>query len=262
MFEVMRTPFLVLLVVVICFSNCGNSNTNADKKQSDDSYQTISLQQSFDECAIGDENCAYSRALFPLFQTDDTKFLNGWVWATIRHAQFTPTSADARPDSLEQALADFVSHYATFKQEFEDSEHIWFRDVSVVANRPKAGIVTLEYQKVEFEGGAHELKQTIFQNFDLKAKQQISLSDLFDETGLEKISALAEAAFRRENRLSASDSLKKAGLFENTWKSTNNFLILSDGLRFFYNPYEIAPWTSGTIDLTIKESDFSAFLKK
>ena len=53
------------------------------------------------------------------------------------------------------------------------------------------------------------------------------------------------------NHLPTSQSLKDAGFFTDPVKPTDNFYITGEGIGFFYNQYDIAPYASGSIDVFI-----------
>jgi len=43
--------------------------------------------------------------------------------------------------------------------------------------------------------------------------------------------------------------------------ATENFILGSDGVTFIYNPYEIAPYAAGVIELTISNDDLKPIWK-
>jgi hypothetical protein len=58
----------------------------------------------------------------------------------------------------------------------------------------------------------------------------------------------------------ATDSLQKAGLFENKIDTTDNFYITQNGIGFVYMPYEIGPYAMGEIEIFIPFFELTEYL--
>ena len=68
--------------------------------------------------------------------------------------------------------------------------------------------------------------------------------------------ALANAV-RRQFKMKPNEPLSN-NLFDNSIKSSNNFCITSKGILFLYNPYEIAAYVYGEIELFIPFSEIKS----
>ncbi len=98
-----------------------------------------------------------------------------------------------------------------------------------------------------YRGGLHGLETTTTTNYDLQTGDKITIDDLFPE---ESQSVMLE--------------LVKQEIDESLWPKvmlTDNFMILPKGIRFRFNPYEIASYGDGRIDATVKYTDFRHLLK-
>jgi hypothetical protein len=62
--------------------------------------------------------------------------------------------------------------------------------------------------------------------------------------------------------LPTSQSLADAGFFSDTIKPADNFYITRDGIGFYYNQYDIAPYASGAFDIFIPFSELNDVLIK
>ena len=105
-------------------------------------------------------------------------------------------------------------------------------------------------------GGAHPNSYLNFYNFNLQTGELIKLSDLFIEGFEDELNKIAEQIFRDENGISKDEDLNKAGyrFEENKFKVNNNFSLNDEGIAFFYNSYEIAPYVMGPTKLFISYS--------
>ena len=62
--------------------------------------------------------------------------------------------------------------------------------------------------------------------------------------------------------LSEDESLIDAGLFENKIHPSDNFWISENGISFFYNPYDLAPYSMGSITISLKYADIQELLRE
>ena len=82
----------------------------------------------------------------------------------------------------------------------------------------------------------------------------------FFETELVKA---AEAAFRKQRELSPESDLLENGFEfpDNRFRLNDNYGFTNDGVVFFYNSYEIAPYAAGPSEVFIPYSEISDWLK-
>lgn len=104
-------------------------------------------------------------------------------------------------------------------------------------------------------GGAHPLYCKYFLNFDAASGKRLGLNDLF-KPGYEK--ALTELLTRKAMNLE-NVALKSKLSCEP--KPTENFIVEADGILFYYNPYDIAPYSRGPISLKLRYSELAKLLK-
>lgn len=101
-----------------------------------------------------------------------------------------------------------------------------------------------------YSGGAHGNYSTTFQSFDLAGKKQLKLADVVTPAGQKQLNALLAKALRSQYKLKPADPLSEV-LFENRISPNNNFYVTGKGIGFVYNPYEIASFAVGEINLFI-----------
>jgi hypothetical protein len=243
-----------LAVAALAVSACGDIKRGIPLKTPppDDSYEQYTLVETYNNCETGDEGCAYARAVFPQFSTQDAAFLNPLILAAVAHPELRPEAVEsASADTISARFKRFLTGYATFKEDFPDDAQVWFKDISVAPNRPFSGWVTLALTLVEHEGGAHPNEKTVFLNYELSNQRLISLQEVMVPGFENALNEKLEAAFRADKKLAPTDSLKKAGLFEETWKLPSQFVLTHQGIRFYYNRYEIGPRAIGPIDILL-----------
>ena len=131
---------------------------------------------------------------------------------------------------------------------------------SISMNRK--GFLTYRVDNYAFTGGAHGMGITRFLVFDTKAQQALSLGDIFAEGYEEELGHILEEEYRLMLFLDENESLVDAGLFEENIFPTGNFRLSGNGLSFFYNPYELAPYAMGSIVIDLHHTKFNHLLKE
>jgi hypothetical protein len=112
-----------------------------------------------------------------------------------------------------------------------------------------------------FSGGAHGIDQIFAFNYDLKNKKEISITDLVgSQAGLDKLAALAldqVTAQLQGNGEQINDTLKQmiAAGAKSTPDNYRNFTFGYGKLTVFFEQYQVAPGSAGTITTTFYKSD-------
>lgn len=109
----------------------------------------------------------------------------------------------------------------------------------------------------DYTGGAHGMNALICNVFDLTTGETVSEADLFAEGYQEGVSALLKTA------LDAFLEAQEEGedLVFGAPAPNGNFSVSEEGVTWTYNPYEIAPYALGAIELTVSWSDLKPYLK-
>ena len=113
-----------------------------------------------------------------------------------------------------------------------------------------------------FMGGAHGMYGTRYRNFALPSGKVLSIEDLFLPNTEAELLKIAEATFRKANNLGDRPLNEEYMFPDDVFVLNDNFCITKNGLLFTYNPYEIASFAQGTIDLTIPYSSLSSIINK
>lgn len=109
----------------------------------------------------------------------------------------------------------------------------------------------------DYTGGAHGMNALVCNVFDLTTGETVSEADLFAEGWQDGVSALLKTA------LDAFLAAQEEGedLVFGAPAPNGNFSVSEEGVTWTYNPYEIAPYAMGAIELTVRWSDLKTYLK-
>ncbi len=149
-------------------------------------------------------------------------------------ASYLEMLADEKPDSTGEA--SFMLNYAESAS------------ISIIFN--EKSLLSVGYGTYSYTGGAHGNHATTIATYDLVQKKSLTLNDIFLPNSEKTINKTLANAVRRQFNMKVNEPLSNK-LFGNAVESTSNFCITPKGILFLYNPYEIAAYAMGEIELFI-----------
>jgi len=106
-----------------------------------------------------------------------------------------------------------------------------------------------------YAGGAHGLNTKSYYVLDLEARRVVTIDDLFPNYQDERIKAIIYDALREFSGLAKGQPLSEGEFFSDEPELTDNFYVTAQGLGLYWNHYEIAPYSSGPIEVLIPWRD-------
>lgn len=102
-----------------------------------------------------------------------------------------------------------------------------------------------EIDRTEFRGGAHGLTTKKYLNINRATKKLLTLRDVFSQDSKEKLTELLVRQAMANEKVASAQALSCQPV------PTENFALMSDGVLFYYNPYDIAPYARGAIEIKL-----------
>lgn len=159
--------------------------------------------------------------------------------------------------SWESMAAGFIEGYELFKMEFPDDPTSWYLYLEggesvIVADT----VFTVMINDSEFMGGAHGNTATLVQSYSLADGSRIDFSERYGS----RLKEVAEEKFRTHHGISENEPLNEAGFIfpEVGFILPDNMGYTSNGVTLIYNPYEVAPYSSGSTILDIPISELES----
>lgn len=110
-------------------------------------------------------------------------------------------------------------------------------------------LITLDY----YEGGVHGINQLLTLNFDNKTGRLLTLHDIFgNDYELSLGDKLLQALLKKTGDNDLEALHQRGYLYSMNMFIPENYIISNDKVTFIYNPYEIAAYSEGKIELDIK----------
>jgi len=165
--------------------------------------------------------------------------------------------------TITASLDSFIAGAKNFFEEFPDVPTGYGLEIeqSVLLNTPT--VLTIEEFNYAFTGGAHGNYGTTYYNFDATTGKVIQLKDILVDNYAIPLKTIAESIFKKSYLEAGMTNYSEAGFyFENdVFKLTENFAITKEGLKFLYNPYEVAPYALGQQEVIIPYVDLKKLIK-
>ncbi len=223
------------------------------------------IEQTLDGCTAGAEGCTYLRLDFPMITDAADGVAVDAITDAVHRFITDPLETDCSVDTAKMLIDEFFASYAELRRQAASYELPWFleRKAFVVNNAPD--ILCLSFSSRSFMGGAHGYATITFANFDPPTGERVELADLFVSDYEAKLLPLAEARFREVRAIEEGMTLADAGFSfsENgTFTLPDNFAVEKDGLTFYYNVYEVAPYALGATELTLSYEELDGLLKE
>lgn len=148
------------------------------------------------------------------------------------------------------ALMDgFISEWNS-QRKATRSRAYWRLERRVEVLAETLGVVSFAASEFLYQGGAHSMSTVRLVNIDADRGHTLRFGDLFREESRDSLSAALEPLFREARGIAADSSLRNMGFaFEDDrFHAGDNLAVTADGVRWHFNPYEIAPYAWGPTD--------------
>ena len=164
-------------------------------------------------------------------------------------------------ESIGEAVKGFIARYKEDKREFPDMVAHYTASIESEKTHDSENLISIRMFTHLYTGGAHGYSSVSYLNFDPKTGNEIAIEQMLIDT--EDFINFVEIKFRRAYDIPEGSDLNATRfMFEG-----NSFILPSSmgfddkHMLFTYNPYEIAPYSEGLIELKIPINEVQAFLK-
>lgn len=131
--------------------------------------------------------------------------------------------------------------------------------------RVDRGVISLLGSQVNYAGSAHPESNHQSVNYDLSTGDTLTLSDIItnnaDHSAI--VNAILSSLSKEVKNYSLypdyEDVVKQR--FNRDFLSDNDWYFNREGICFFFSPYEIAPYSSGVISVTVSYADLQGILE-
>ncbi len=162
--------------------------------------------------------------------------------------------------TISEAISGFIKMYRTHSAEFPDMSAEYFAEISVSETYISEDLIGLELRNYLYTGGAHGYGSVTFLNLDSSSGKEIASEQLFKD--FPAFTKIAEEKFREAHEIPNGDAINSTGFwFENDIFSLPESIgVTKESIILRYNPYDIASYAAGPIELEIPKGEVKPFL--
>ena len=265
--------YIILLVIALSYT-CGSkkdsslgikeqgtTRANDTDKVSID-FKTIELSKSYSsDSSKADDSTYITLQYVEMVRGPNRDKINSIIRNEL--IQNTYTVGNDEYKTLQDILDNFINDFREFSVEYSDYPQNWFYEISASDKYYTQKILCLEFSQGGYTGGAHGHSYVKYINVGFENANQLKLDVLLVKGFESRLNKLIDKKFREVKGLNPGDDLEKeGGLFENKITFNDNFAITKNGLLFFYNNYEIAPYAAGPTELLITYDELGNLIPK
>ncbi|CAN5547415.1 hypothetical protein BH10BAC5_BH10BAC5_08920 [soil metagenome] len=216
-------------------------------------YELKKFEKTYNNCKAGSDSCTYITIAYQILNEGPQSLkINKAITDSITKYSFT---YEKPLSTIDQSMESFIKEFDEYKKDMKSSGNDdyminWYFEEKGAVEFDNSNILSYSTLTNSFTGGAHGSNYISYYIFDQTTGMPLTYKDVFEKGSEKDLNKLIEKKFRQVRGLKPQDNLVEAGgLFENHIEHNDNFAIFKDGIKFYYNSYEIAPYSSGPIEL-------------
>ncbi|MTI19751.1 DUF3298 domain-containing protein [Fulvivirga sp. RKSG066] len=253
---------LPVMISLLCITACNFEQENKQDQTAPEKERLRIEQQSYEK-QYG--KCESDTSVYCTKVTFEFPQLSGLDSATTKRIEAKLKSTilnqylkDSINTGFEDYTDQFIEDYKTIQSKF-DNAFGWYSKVvsKVIYSDTVNHILTIQTSTSIYTGGAHGTDEMYYVNFDLSDGDIYTLNDVFVSDFETRLNELALSNFKDQTDSANFQDFN----FEENQLYNSNFGIIDEGIKFYYNPYEIAPYSSGASEIFISYEELKPILK-
>ncbi|MDD6778429.1 MAG: RsiV family protein [Bacteroidales bacterium] len=271
-----KSTFLSLIIASMAATSCGSSTSNADADAGQQGLiSNFAISETF-KTATASYLCEGDTTFgagVPVYTTRSVSVQwperFGSNDLTCLHDSLLSAVFDSRPAEIDAAIGDFLAHPAGFgdyKLSKVDSVPAGnvrelFHDVRCHTVGFCDSYIVYKIERTEYQGGAHSSYSASFLNYDVRHNNVLDFSEVLLPGNDNAILDVVKSTLCDQFYASSLQELaEKAGIFTDQIFLSHNIYLTDHSIVFYYNPYDIAPWAVGAVEVAVPWYEISQYL--
>jgi hypothetical protein len=239
------------------------SCTKTEEKVAPISFETKTFRiESKGGCKSDTLQCAYFEVIYPEFTGLDTSVVK--VIKQKIDAAVSMGNPESQGQNMRTIGEIFIQDYDDFKSEIPDAFGGWHYTANVSVEVLTDTLLSLSVNDEYYTGGAHGGSGVYFINVNPKTGAEFTLDNLLHADYHDPLTQVGDKIFRQSKQLADTASLidNYFEFPEDKFELNKNYGFKKDGIVFYYNNYEIAPYAAGPTEVLIPYNEIKDLIKK
>lgn len=214
--------------------------------------------------AIEGRDTTRARLAYPEFVGARTPEALDSLRAVVHGLLVAPAGGRRQPaPGLETLMDDFIADWNAVRKA-RGTHAYWTLDRRIEVIGDTLGVVSLARTEFASTGGAHPMTTKRFVMVGADDGRTIPFAAVFEDSLRDSLGAALEPAFRAARGLPRDSSLVAAGFSftDGRFHVNDDVAITPAGVRWHFDPYEIAPYVYGPTDFVVPFALVRPFAKK
>ena len=266
--------FLFLIAIGNVLSSC---NTKMNKVNGDIEFDSLHINRTAHLFADSAKPACNLSVRLAYISHADRQGMADSINALVLSMCFDTTYACLPPqDAASEYAQNYVDNYRkdlepVYAEDIKDTDgdgnvgawYSYYKNIECGVERYVNQLLTFRMHYEEYTGGAHGIYATTFLNINLANLSPIHLNNLFKADCANELTELLWKQLALDNNVPGRKELEEIGFGSvGDLVPTDNFCIGQDGITFYYNVYEIAPYVMGPSAITLPYESISHLLKE
>lgn len=174
--------------------------------------------------------------------------INEWV-----RSNFYINEDDYKIKNIDTLLARYDAFLKAQSEEIGFATN-WEINANASVEFNNNGLVAYALSTYSYTGGAHGNATILYRTYDLVTGKRLGLEDFFKDTM--EVQNIINKTFNK----TAPDELKN-GIDVDELPITSNVVLGKDTIAFFYNTYEVGPYSLGPVEVLVPTTELQSNLK-
>lgn len=125
------------------------------------------------------------------------------------------------------------------------------------------GLLSYQVRTFSYTGGAHGNTKTYNGVFDLRNMNQLILSNIFDDLSMQDLNNMLRQQLVKDYDCESLEQLAEKSLFfdPSVIEATENFYVTDSCINWLFDPYDIAPFSTGEVVISLPWDEVYPLLK-
>lgn len=175
------------------------------------------------------------------------------AYSALRHTEYLQTNLPVSQEWDDNPRNRKMGHGCMFCEEYTLAASVYGLSHHILSYGEEC---------YSFTGGAHGYGYTLIFNYSLLTGALVHEEDLFVDDYFEPLHRLlVEALIHQTENVESERALRAMGFSVEDIVPNDNFYVTEDGLVYIYNPYDIAPYAMGRIDIHLSRTSLEPYLR-
>jgi hypothetical protein len=186
-----------------------------------------------------------------MYPAEQVEFLNKILYSGTGPGAYKDRVIKEQQENYLKTLSDLENYFSKNMDITNMATSNWLYTENVILKSPQNNGIVIERELETYSGGAHGMRYKQYYVIDLESLKRIGIDDMFRDYQGDNVRAIVYRELRRYSGLNEDQPLSEGIFFDDAPELTSNFYVTERGLGLHWNPYEIAPYSEGYIDIIL-----------